>query len=272
MKQTYWTSDLFDEYELSPLTDSIVQEVEKQLNVRFPKEYLQLLKVQNGGYLHFDKFPFAYESEDESLTIEHLFGLSVDQEEGVLQSSYLINEWELPKKIVLLSGNGSVWIALDYRQNKLDPGVVLIDVDLEFEATIAESFEEFLAKLYRETDSDQDYTSKEEQTEYTYEQGNKVFSKNNIGKISSALSYFINTDSDTNWLLTQLKKVAVKEDEYIVQDTAVTLYHIVDLRLDEEGLNQVSIQEVIDLLKRYPHRPVQNFAKKIQRLFDAKQV
>ena len=71
-----------------------------------------------------------------------------------------------------------------------------------------------------------------------------MFSKNNIGKISSALSYFINTDSDTNWL-TELKKVAVKEDEYIVQDTAVTLYHIVDLRLDEEGLNQVSIQESI---------------------------
>ncbi|MDQ0207344.1 SMI1/KNR4 family protein [Alkalicoccobacillus murimartini] len=270
MTQTYWTSDIFDEYELAPLTDSTIQGVEKQLNIRFPKAYLDLLKVQNGGYLHLNQFPYAYEYEDGSLPIDLLYGLSLDPSEGVLQSSYLIKEWDLPSQIVLLSGDGSTWVALDYRQNQSEPSVAFFDIDLEFEATLAESFDEFLSKLYKESDDEED-EFEEDQIEFSYEQGKKVFSGHNIGKISSALLYFINTDSDTNWLLSQLKKVVVKEDEFIVQDAAVTLYRIIDKRFDEEGINRESIQEVIDMLKNHSDRAIQNFSKKAQRLFDEKQ-
>lgn len=64
-----------------------------------------------------------------------------------LESEYLIKEWGLPRNIVLISGDGHSWIALDYRNTKQEPPVIFVDVDDGQIIKIAPNFEAFLKGL-----------------------------------------------------------------------------------------------------------------------------
>lgn len=58
---------------------------------------------------------------DDHVHVDHLFGIGMGKEKGILESEYLIQEWDLPKNVVLISGDGHSWIALDYRNSKAEP-------------------------------------------------------------------------------------------------------------------------------------------------------
>ncbi|MGY3215794.1 hypothetical protein ACVWWV_000296 [Bacillus sp. TE9122W] len=40
-----------------------------------------------------------------------------------MDSAYLIKEWELPEGLVLISGDGHTWVAMDYRKMKKNPAI-----------------------------------------------------------------------------------------------------------------------------------------------------
>ncbi|MES1039024.1 SMI1/KNR4 family protein [Peribacillus simplex] len=44
----------FDEYNLNELTEGDILDAETNLNIKLPKEYIELLKIQNGGYLKYN--------------------------------------------------------------------------------------------------------------------------------------------------------------------------------------------------------------------------
>jgi hypothetical protein len=46
----------FDEYNLNELTEGDILDAETNLNIKLPKEYIELLKIQNGGYLKYNAF------------------------------------------------------------------------------------------------------------------------------------------------------------------------------------------------------------------------
>lgn len=50
----FWSEDYSWDYE--PVTDSMIQEAERQLQVKFPLSYINLLKEQNGGYVNYNYF------------------------------------------------------------------------------------------------------------------------------------------------------------------------------------------------------------------------
>ena len=64
-------------------------------------------------------------------------------------SQYYIKEWGLPSNLVLLSGDGHWWIALDYRKLNSDgePTITYLEMDLNIDETIAHSFEDFINGL-----------------------------------------------------------------------------------------------------------------------------
>lgn len=105
------------------------------------------MKEQNGGYINYDSFPTNFPTSwaDDHINVDYIRGIG--GEESIQVSEYLIDEWGLPKKVVLISGDGHTWIAFDYRYTDENPPIILIDHDGEEIIEIAPDFESFLNGL-----------------------------------------------------------------------------------------------------------------------------
>ncbi|HDR4482338.1 SMI1/KNR4 family protein [Bacillus thuringiensis] len=148
MKSTIWADD--DYLKLAPINDELIKKAEEVLNVKLPESYINLLKEQNGGTLLLDTHPTSKPNSwaDDHVNVSGLYGISFDENESsILESRYLIREWEMPENIVLLSGDGHTWIALDYRNVAENPPVIFIDNEFEEIIELAPNFESFLQNL-----------------------------------------------------------------------------------------------------------------------------
>lgn len=146
------------ECEGPPLTDEMLAAAEAELGVTLPAAYVALLRTCNGGYTRDAALPT---SEPTSWAPDHvgvgdINGIPAvgdrgphDIGLGILATGYLTAEWSLPEGLVLLTGDGHTWIALDYRDSGPagPPSVVWLDVEDDDELPLADSFEDFLAAL-----------------------------------------------------------------------------------------------------------------------------
>lgn len=158
----FWELD--GEEDNPPLSDPILAHAQHVLGVRLPQEYVRLLRVRNGGPTCYDagnvyplKKPTRYAPDARMLSFPEMSGIGpVDREDAarvgahdILETPAMLVEWGLPAGLVLLSGDGHEWFALDYRYNA-QPGVIWIEsADLEL-GRLASSFAEFLRKLRSE--------------------------------------------------------------------------------------------------------------------------
>jgi SMI1-KNR4 cell-wall len=56
-------------------------------------------------------------------------------------------EWNLPKELILIGGDGHDWVALDYRNSRTCPPIVHINSEEETIMPIAASFKELFTRL-----------------------------------------------------------------------------------------------------------------------------
>lgn len=183
-----WRED--DEYyKLEPLTDTLVKIAEEKLKVKLPKSYINLLKEQNGGYIKFDSFPSNVPTSwgDSHIIIDHILGIG--EEKGILENEYLIQEWELPENIVLISGDGHSWVAFDYRNKKKEPSVIYIDTDSEQIIELAPNFEIFLNGLYVEETEIEQMDFEEDIRQWTPKELEIALLSTNYQEIGLALDY-----------------------------------------------------------------------------------
>mgnify|MGYP003418666911 FL=1 len=136
------------------LTDDMTINAEKQPGVKLPISYIELCKIQNGGYIIYDAFPTSVPTgwADDHIRVDHIIGIEKD---GILSNDYYIKEWELPKDILLICGDGHTWTAMDYRQTKEDPPIIYIDLEYGddiFILELAPNFEAFLDGLFNYQD------------------------------------------------------------------------------------------------------------------------
>ncbi|SCF73670.1 SMI1/KNR4 family protein [Streptomyces sp. Ncost-T10-10d] len=103
-----------------PLTDAVVQVAERQLGVCLPTSLLEILRVQNGGVVaglwnaFLTDVPTSWSKDH--VPLDDMMGIGRDNGQlSLLDTAYLVEEWGLPSPLVLLSGDGHCWIALDYR-------------------------------------------------------------------------------------------------------------------------------------------------------------
>lgn len=149
---------------LPPLTEEMVEAAEAELGVRLPGSYLALLGVRNGGRpaAPFTAFPTSRRTSwaEDHVPFEEMFGIGpVGSEDGLLGNAYLCEEWEIPDGLVLISGDGHYWIALDYRKAKGgEPAVCWYDTDERKSLGLAATFDAFVAGLrpIEEFDGDTD--------------------------------------------------------------------------------------------------------------------
>lgn len=271
MMKQIWNYEVLDQYELNPLTLEKVESAQSELKVILPDSYLKLLEEQNGGSLYLNAFPISFEDEDH-LAVDYLLGIGENKREGIQQSGYFIKEWGLPKRIVLLSGDGHTWIALDYREINENPPIIYIDVEQEIEKQLSSSFDEFVSKLYHidQSNNFERIIYEEDKTEFTYKEGEKAFRGNSPRVVGFALLHFSKVDCDVNWFIHQIGKLAKKRNEFIVQDAEMALMKIIINKYDAPGTNTEGIQEIVTYLTSHEDDTVRNYANKLQRLINQK--
>ena len=151
VKLRFWNRTIRHEAQ-PPLTDEMVSRAERVLGVKLPDAYIALLRVQNGGYTA-DAFQAHPTPEPTSWAADHvpfssMFGIGED-DEGILQNAYYLREWRIPDGLVLLTGDGHWWIALDYRHSGPPgpPSVTWYDNEIAEDIQLAPDFETFVIGL-----------------------------------------------------------------------------------------------------------------------------
>jgi len=145
-----------------PLSDELVAAAEAILGLRLPRSYLALMKVCNGGALKAGlgcptRVPTSWApdhvSPREINGIPAVGEVDIDDPywcgDGILMTRYMTREWGLPEHLVLLTGDGHDWIALDYRASgpEGEPSVAWIDVEVGQELQLAPTFAAFVDSL-----------------------------------------------------------------------------------------------------------------------------
>ena len=152
----FWRSNY---YEHPPLTDEMVSTAEEQLGVKLPAEYLALLRLQNGGYTHGFGFPMTQPTTwaKDHVPLNDVAGIVTDPSirtaQNILDTGYMTEEWGVPPRQVLLSGDGHWWITLDYRRGDT-PSIAWIDVECSEDIQVAPTFAAFLDGLRPSSDFD----------------------------------------------------------------------------------------------------------------------
>ncbi|MFF6772269.1 SMI1/KNR4 family protein [Streptomyces sp. NPDC012637] len=161
VKATFWGEGL--DGVQPPLTDAVVEEAERQLGVRLPASLLQILRIQNGGVVAdaWNAFPTDVPTSwsESHVPFDEMMGIGRhDDQLSLLDTAYLVEEWGLPSSVVLLSGDGHCWIALDYRAcgKRGEPSVTWFDVETGTELPLATDFTEFVERLTAAASLDDD--------------------------------------------------------------------------------------------------------------------
>ena len=137
-----------------------LQEFEAKHGFKLPESYLNYVTVD--GYSLFthsvirvpDRTGTAidtYLEGDGYREVGPIFGIGKDNEDVCLNTifctEYMTEEWQLPERLVLLSGDGHEWLAFDYREHSSDPPVILIESESCTWVQLASNFRDFLDSM-----------------------------------------------------------------------------------------------------------------------------
>lgn len=141
-----WNEEI-EEYKLANLTKEDIATAEQILQIKLPESYINIMFEQNGGVPYHQAFPCNVPNSwaDDHVPVQGIFGIG---EEGILQSHYLIQEWDLPENIIIFSGVGHGWLAMDYRQRTSEPPIIWIDTEQNIIIEIANDFSSFIEGLF----------------------------------------------------------------------------------------------------------------------------
>lgn len=143
---TIWRTPKYLPYIQPPLTDKIIAAAEKKIGYKLPKEYLDLLKIQNGGYI---RFTLKDTLHDQINGIGPYYP-SITEFEWL--SEYNDLSFEI-NGLFPFDGDGHWNICLDYRKNQNEPVVTYIDTESDYEQSVAATFRDYLKLLELDTES-----------------------------------------------------------------------------------------------------------------------
>ena len=123
---------------------------EKKYGFKLPSEYIKYAGTAESWVVKLPPCETAstkYYFGEGFYQIGGFSGLDPDEYRSIFDSAGLVEEWELPNKLVLIDGDGHTWIALDYRDSDTEPKVIVIESDESNYLVIANNFNEFVQSL-----------------------------------------------------------------------------------------------------------------------------
>ena len=240
--KSFWEIDEEGYYTLKKINEAEIAKAEKKLGVTLPDTYKKLILEQNGGYTIHNAFPTTHSNSwaEDHIQFNHLLGIAED--EGIMDSAYLIKEWELPEGLVLINGDGHTWVAMDYRKTKENPTIHYFDVEMEEDFKLADSFDEFIEGLYTA-----EYTVDEEAAAAEYELPEEHLSKEEL----KAIFELDVLDEDNLYKIQYYPMVDLNEIEWFFKKMQ---YHIEKTK-DEDDLYEVA-STINNALLLNPNMPI----------------
>lgn len=246
-------------YTLSRLTNEDINLAEKHFNVKLPKAYINLLKQKNGGELHYNALPISLDrwENDNHIIIDHLLGIK--ENNGIMETDYYVKEWEIKRRnIILLSGDGHEWLALDYDKTE-EPKVIFIQTDNERIIEIYSSFDKMLENLYLHEEIEeemQEVDEGEEVISYTLEEARKLVLSQEKIDVLTGIEAFNNMLYDEEILAEQLDNILrllKHSDQEIVDEAGIAAWKM--------------IISSYDINKEYLDKLISEFEKSDNQLF-----
>ncbi|MEJ9331090.1 SMI1/KNR4 family protein [Bacillus licheniformis] len=282
----FWMYEDEDPYTLKKVTEKDILKAEKKLGVILPKEYKELILQQNGGYINYNAFPTDRPTSWAKDHIEFDYLLGLGKKEGILESQYLIKEWGLPDNLILIHGDGHTWVALDYRDTKENPPVHYFDSELQENFRLADSFGEFLSKLYTDDSVDIDdienlqgvnpedyklsYITTDHPDAISKEEAENILNKNIDIELHRITLYPIQSFEDLKWLLTKIKESSAKANRSTAMELASALETIIsyheDLTFDNEETSLL-VKEIVATLEKLNDSVLDILLSQIKDLF-----
>ncbi|MFB7034040.1 SMI1/KNR4 family protein [Bacillus altitudinis] len=240
--KSFWEIDEEGYYTLKKINEAEIAKAEKKLGVTLPDTYKKLILEQNGGYTIHNAFPTTHSNSwaEDHIQFNHLMGIAAG--EGIMDSAYLIKEWELPEGLVLINGDGHTWVAMDYRKTKENPAIHYFDVEMEEDFKLADSFDEFIEELYTA-----EYSVDEEAAAAEYELPEEHLSKEEL----KAIFELDVLDEDNLYKIQYYPMVDLNEIEWFFKKMQ---YHIEKTK-DEDTLYEVA-DTIINILLLNPNMPI----------------
>ncbi|OLP63095.1 hypothetical protein BACPU_34950 [Bacillus pumilus] len=265
----FWDKDIESDDTFKAINERKISKAEKKLGVILPDTYKKLILEQNGGYTIHNAFPTDQPNgwAEDHVSFDHLRGIA--KGEGIMDSDYLIEEWELPEGLVLICGDGHTWIALDYRETKENPPIHYFDLEYETDFKLAHSFDELIAGHYTADDELSDEEAEAMMAEYeehppvSKEEVKDIFASRNAELIEKVVHFQVEQIEDVEWILSKVETfMQSTEDENMLVTTgwAINTIFILNEELIKENahvvqaarrfaeqLNQSKIDEMHDI-------------------------
>lgn len=184
---------------LEKLTKEDVWKAEEHFGVKLPREYVELLRIQNGGYLLKDSINIGVEIDNEhTLAIDYLLGIKEDK--GIMETGYLLNEWGIDSNhLIVISGDGHYFIVLDYREDQNNPKVAYLISDSGELIELFPTFYEIMNELVPD-ESEISYDHEEEINQFLRNpnlvDAKKLVNSENEDLIYQGIEYWNQTGKD----------------------------------------------------------------------------
>ncbi|MED3794295.1 SMI1/KNR4 family protein [Niallia alba] len=238
-------------YILETLNQKDIEFAEKYFACKLPEEYLNQLKIRNGGYLLYDALPVKFKNSwaDDHIPIPFLLGLKKGK--GIFKTKELLKEWGINEdKFIIISGDGHYWIVLDYRTSDQEPKVTFIDTEFELVEVIFNSFKEMVASLYTHEYEDKDF----EQYEYevSLENAKGLIHSNNTDDILHGISLWVGTLEEMESLIKILFRfIHTHENSDVIYSSFETLTNlVVNDFISDKNLAKSAAQKLLEEIEQ----------------------
>ncbi|WP_215190695.1 SMI1/KNR4 family protein [Exiguobacterium sp. s6] len=140
-----WNDTPDDPNRLPALTDDVLTEVETRLGVKLPIDYLEAIRIQNGGYVEQRDLPIIWNGQGDIALVDSIAGVGLNK--GLIESKALLTEWGVEDdRLIAFAGDGHFFLVFDYREGS-EPNIAYIDTDTEQIDILFDTFSQFSEAL-----------------------------------------------------------------------------------------------------------------------------
>ncbi len=254
----FWEKEEESPFTLEKIDEKKIREAEGRLGVTLPDTYKKLILEWNGGFTVRNAFPTEKPNSwaDDHVQFDHLRGIA--KGDGIMNSSELSDELELPEGLIFISGEEDTWIAMDYRKTKEHPPIHYFDLEMGVDFKLADSFDDFIEKLYTAEDAMVEVVEVEEEDSDLYvskEELEHIFERQDLRQqnLFKMAHYPMEEIEEIEWFFDRMKQCIQQiKDQNVLYEAATTVHSILLLNPDMPRIDRINkeLQEIAEFLEK----------------------